>query len=283
MTDERVSPPSADGVVGEPGADALIVRGVGDVGSAVAHALFVRGWRVLIHDVAAPLTTRRGMAFADAMFDGHALLEGVRAQRCDTLAAIDGLFAGRRALPVTSLDFDVVMAHVRPRVLVDARMRKRAVPEMQRGTAPFTIGLGPNFVAGDNVDIAIETEWGERLGAVIAAGATAPLRGDPRPIAGHVRDRFVYAWRGGRFVPVVRIGDRIEAGETVARLDGEPVAAPLAGWVRGLVAPGMDVSQGTRLVEIDPRVDAPQFSGIAARPRRIADGVLAALKSRTSA
>ena len=41
-------------------------------------------------------------------------------------------------------------------------MRKRAVPERQRGIAPLTIGLGPNFIAGDTADLAIATMWGER-------------------------------------------------------------------------------------------------------------------------
>jgi hypothetical protein len=35
-----------------------LVRGVGDIGSAVAHLVFV------LHDEPAPTTTRRGMAFA---------------------------------------------------------------------------------------------------------------------------------------------------------------------------------------------------------------------------
>ncbi len=266
--------------MGGPTAEVVLVRGVGDVGSAVAHALFMHGFPVLIHDVPAPLTTRRGMAFADAMFDGHATLADVRAERCDSLDAIDALLAAQRAVPVTSLPFEQVVAHTRPRVLVDARMRKRVVPEPQRGMAPLTIGLGPSFVAGGNVDLAVETEWGERLGAVIESGATAPLRGDPRPIAGHVRDRFVYAWRSGRFVPLARIGDRVDAGATLARLGDEAVRAPLAGYVRGLVGPGVKVSAGTRIAEIDPRLEAPQVTGIAGRPRRIAESVVAAITAR---
>jgi hypothetical protein len=45
----------------------VVVRGVGDVGSAVAHRLFVEGYAVVIHDGPTPTTTRRGMAFADAV------------------------------------------------------------------------------------------------------------------------------------------------------------------------------------------------------------------------
>lgn len=258
----------------------VLVRGIGEIGSAVAHALFRHGYRVVVHDVPAPLTTRRGMAFADAMFDGAAVLTQVGAQRCDSLAAIDAVLAAGRAVPVTGLDVAGAIAHLRPLVLIDARMRKRAQPESQRGLAPLTIGLGPNFVAGGNVDLAVETEWGERLGAVIEQGATAPLRGEPRPIAGHVRDRFVYASRAGRFAAVVRIGVRVRAGETVARLDGDAVVAPLDGYVRGLVHDGLEVTAGTRVLEIDPRVEAPVFSGIGERPRRIAAGVLATITAR---
>jgi xanthine dehydrogenase accessory factor len=50
-------------------------------------------------------------------------------------------------------------------------MRKRDVPEVQRGLAPLTIGLGPNFLAGGNVDVGIERHWDD-LGRVIREGST---------------------------------------------------------------------------------------------------------------
>lgn len=58
----------------------VLVRGVGDVGSAVAHLLFEAGHSVVIHDTAQPTTTRWVMAFADAVFDRKATLEGVTAR-----------------------------------------------------------------------------------------------------------------------------------------------------------------------------------------------------------
>ena len=36
---------------------------------------------------------------------------------------------------------------------------QRAVPEGQRGHAALTVGLGHKFVAGETVDLAIETMW----------------------------------------------------------------------------------------------------------------------------
>jgi xanthine dehydrogenase accessory factor len=55
----------------------VLVRGVGDVGSAVAAVLFRAGYAVVLHDEPAPATPRRGMAFADAVFDGTAALDGL--------------------------------------------------------------------------------------------------------------------------------------------------------------------------------------------------------------
>jgi len=41
-------------------ASIILVRGVGDIGSAVAHRLFREGYGVVIHDDPKPTMTRRG-------------------------------------------------------------------------------------------------------------------------------------------------------------------------------------------------------------------------------
>ena len=48
----------------------ILVRGTGDVGSAVAHALFRAGHCVILHDMPMPAHPRRGMSYADALFNG---------------------------------------------------------------------------------------------------------------------------------------------------------------------------------------------------------------------
>lgn len=58
----------------------ILVRGAGDIGSAVAHCLFVAGHAVVLHEEARPSATRRQMAFTDAVFDGAAQLDGYRSQ-----------------------------------------------------------------------------------------------------------------------------------------------------------------------------------------------------------
>lgn len=256
----------------------VLIRGSGDVGSAVAHLLLRSGYEIVIHDVALPAAPRRGMAFADAIFDGSCELDGVAARRVDDLGALRGAAPGE--LRLTTAPFDEVLAAYEPAVLVDARMRKRARPEPQRGLAPLTIGLGPNFVAGETTDLAIETQWGDELGAVVERGPTRPLGGEPREFEGHARDRFVYAPVAGTFRTQKRIAERVSAGETVASIGEERLVAPLDGILRGLVHDGVPVQQGAKVLEVDPRGDVSKVVGIGARPARIAAGVLRAIGSR---
>jgi len=114
----------------------VLVRGSGDVGSAVAHALLRGGHGVVIHDVELPAAPRRGMAFADAVFDDACTLDGIRARRVDDPATLGQAVAARDEVCVTTAGLGVVLAAVRPDVLVDARMRKRDHPEPQLDLAP---------------------------------------------------------------------------------------------------------------------------------------------------
>lgn len=256
----------------------MIVRGIGDVGSAVAHRLFREGYAVVLHDVPMPTTTRRGMAFADAVFGGHAALDGVHAVRAHDLARVRESLDSRNAIPVYVRDIGSLLADIRPSILVDARMRKHAPPEIQRGLAALTIGLGPDLEAGRHADVVIETGW-EGLGAIITNGASRPLAGEPREIAGHARDRYVYAPLDGVFRTKAGIGDAVQKGQEIAEIGSIVLTAPLDGLLRGLTRHGVPVRVRTKVIEVDPRGREAEVRGIGERPRRIADGVLAAIRN----
>lgn len=257
----------------------VLVRGTGDVGSAVAHCLFSAGYAVVMHDGPEPTATRRKMAFADAVFDGQAALEGVTAVRLNNLDDLIGTVATSEVVPVVLADIAPLLEILRPDVLVDARMRKRVSPEVQIGLAKLTIGLGPNFVAGKTADLAVETGWGDDLGKVYERGATRPLEGEPNPIGGHARDRYVYAPVAGIFNTRMEIGESVRHGQTVASVGSAILAAPLDGVLRGLTRDGVRVSVGTKVIEVDPRGTGAVFVGIGERPRRIAEGVLRAVRN----
>jgi xanthine dehydrogenase accessory factor len=260
----------------------IVVLGINDVASAVTHRLWTEGFLVFLLSGPEPAVSRRGMAFVDAVFDGAAELEGVRARRVDEPDEATLLAASREAVPVlVTREPRTLVGALAPAVLVDARMRKRASGERWRGCAPLTIGLGPGFVAGEQVDVAVETSW-EELGRVRWEGANLPLAGEPREIGGLRRERYVYAPCAGRWRTARCIGDLVEAGEPVAWIECDDgrrleILAPASGAVRGLTRDGVTVSEGTKVLEIDPRGSAGQWRGLGQRPRGIADGVLEAV------
>lgn len=254
-----------------------VIRGTNDVASAVALRLFQAGWAVLLLEVSAAPVSRRGQSFADALFDGVATLEGVAAHL--VADPVQWRAAGIPEIALTVAPFSDCLAALSPEVLVDARMRKRAVPRNQRGLAPLVLGLGPNFVAGGNVDLAVETAWGDDLGRVIESGSTRDLAGEPKPIGGYGRERYIYALSGGRFHTVHAIGDVVTEGETVASIGDLPVSAPKSGILRGLVRDGLEVVPGIKVVEVVPH--GARVFGLSERPARIAAGVVEAVLSHS--
>lgn len=212
----------------------ILVRGSGDVGSAVAHRLFTEGYAVAIHEIPLPTATRRNMAFTDAIFDGVAALEGVQAKKIKKLSLLRGMLVSPQFVSILVRDFHRVMEKLHPHILVDARMRKHSQPERQIHLAPLTVGLGPNFVAGQTVHIAIETARGEQMGQVITRGGTNPMQGEPTALDGHSRDRYVYAPAAGRFSTSHQIGDVVSEGQELARIGTIPIHAPISGILRGL-------------------------------------------------
>jgi xanthine dehydrogenase accessory factor len=255
----------------------ILVRGANDIGSAVAQVLFIAGYSVSLHETSQPTTVRRRMSFTDAVFDGYATLENVTAKLVD-IAGLTDTFAAHAVIPVCINDFSMLLEALRPNVLIDARMRKHQQPETQRGLAPLTIGLGPNFIAGETVDLGIETGW-DALGRIVRRGATNPLAGEPRAIAGHARDRYVYAPGAGIFHTAYQIGDMVEKDDVVAQINSIPLPAPISGMLRGLTRDGVPVHLKTKVIEIDPRATGAEVTGIAERPARIAQGVLEAIEN----
>jgi xanthine dehydrogenase accessory factor len=255
----------------------VLVRGSGDVGSAVAHELFRHALRVTLLDDPRPAHARRGMAFTDALFDNKATLAGVVGERGAPNAQLREMLAAGQVIPVLDCALEAALAACEFDVLVDARMRKRATAEDVRKLAPLTVGLGPNFVAGGNVHWVVETQWGDALGRVMRAGAAAPLAGEPKPIAGRARERYVYAPCAGTFRTRCAIGDRVDAGEIVARIDDRSLHAPIAGCLRGLTHDDVQVGAGAKVIEVDPRGDPQHVFGLGERPSRIARGLADAL------
>ena len=57
----------------------IIVRGAGDLATATIIRLHNSGFKVICLDIDKPTVIRRTVSFAQAMFDGHAVVEGAHA------------------------------------------------------------------------------------------------------------------------------------------------------------------------------------------------------------
>ena len=253
--------------VGRPVA---VVLGAGDVGSAVAVLLHRAGTAVVLCDEVDPAWPRRGMAFTDAWYVGSAELDGEAAMFCASVKSIPAVLNRHRLIAATTWSWRGVAQALGAVALIDARLRKQSERDDLRTDALTTVGLGPGFVAGGNVDVAIETAWGARLGAVIATGPTLPVAGESSSIGGAGRERFVHAPTAGRFTTDRRIASRVLKGEIIGAVGAKIVAAPLDGVLRGLCARGARIFAGAKIVEVDPRGDPALCYGLGERPRTIA-------------
>ncbi|MBV8535990.1 MAG: hypothetical protein JO128_10380 [Alphaproteobacteria bacterium] len=247
----------------------VLVLGIGDIGSAVAHRLFRAGELAVIQDDPRPATSRRRMAFVDAMFDGETQLTGVIA-RLISPARLSPSTWSVRFIPVTATEPASAIEKLKPDVIVDARMKKRGRLERFNRLARLTIGLGPGFVAGETVDVAVETDW-DNPGRIFRAGATPARR---RESNGYGRERVLYAPGAGLFTSRREIGDAVRRGDAIAKVGRRTITAPIAGRLRGLARSGQPVAAGVEIAEIVPAGVDEKIVGIAERPRRIADSVL---------
>lgn len=256
----------------------VVVRGGGDLGTGVAHRLVRAGYRVVVLECGAPRAVRRAVAFAEAVHAGEVEVEGVRASRVEAGAVVSG--GGRvEAVPVVVDPDGELMARLAPDVVVDARMAKRNLGTT-RDDAPLTVGLGPGFEAGLDVDLVIETKRGHSLGRVIESGAALPDTGVPGEVGGVSSGRLLRAPADGEFRASKGIGDSVDAGDEVGRVGEAPVTAQTAGMIRGLMADGLSVERGDKLGDVDPRGTSIDPRAISDKARAVGGAALEALLSR---
>ena len=264
--------------------DLIIVRGGGDIATGTIHRLWSAGYPVLVLETDRPAAIRRQVSVCEAVYEGQVTIEGMTAVRIsDCVQAAAVLAQGQ--VPVLTDPEGSCIAQLRPCVVVDAILAKKNLGT-NRGMAPLTIGLGPGFTAGSDVDAVIETMRGHNLGRVIRSGQAMPNTGVPGVIGGYGAERVIYAPEDGILHAVCSIGSTVEAGEVIARIETGKggmedtaafveIRAAIPGMVRGMLRDGFPVKRGLKLADIDPRRDEKSncFT-ISDKARCIAGGVL---------
>jgi len=235
--------------------DLIIVRGGGDMATAVIHRLWRAGMRVLVLEAAHPAAIRRQVAISEAIYEGSAEVEGMTARRIDDLREAEAVWE-KGAVPIMVDPEGRAIWETHPAVVVDAIIAKKNLGT-RMDMAPMTIALGPGFCAGEDVHAVIETMRGHNLGRIIRQGHAQPNTGVPGRIGGYAAERVIHAPCAGVLRARHAIGDTVKAGEILAVIEHEggntPVPATISGLIRGLIRDGFPVISGFKIADIDPR------------------------------
>lgn len=257
----------------------VLIRGGGEMASAIAHRLHCSHFRVCLTETAMPLAVSRGTAFSEAVFDHTKTVDGETAELvpCSVTAIEQAWQRGR--IPILIDAGAAIKGELKPDIIVDARSLK-VKSDTLITDAPLVIGLGPGFYAGRDCHAVIETLHGHSLGRVILDGKTQEDNRTPVDLGGLTKGRVVWAEGDGIFLTDHSIGSFVQAHEVVATIGPHPIKAPVAGILRGLLRNGMRISQGAKVVEIDPVNDSSACMAIRDKWRVVADGVLEAIMTK---
>lgn len=253
----------------------ILIRGAGDIASGIAVRLFRCGFTLVMTDLAKPTSIRRTVCFSEAILHGACTVEGITAERAETKADADDIWA-RGHIPVFADDEGTALSLLRPDAVVDARLAKVNL-DSSITDAPIVVAVGPGFTAGRDCHAVVETQRGHYLGRAIYAGAAAPNTGVPGNIGGYTVERIIRAPQAGIFHPLRAIGDQVQADEIVAYVDETPVTCRISGTLRGILPEGIQVHEGMKSGDVDPRCQPDHCRCASDKALSVGGGVLEAL------
>lgn len=249
----------------------IVVRGAGDLGSGVLHRLWRAGFQPLALELPEPLAVRREVSFAAAINRKEIQIEGVTGKHVNSVASNEDF------IPVLIDPGTETIEEYSPHVLIDATMPRyseKITPILD--LAPATIGVGPGFKTGADVDFVVETKAGNDLGRVLSQGQALPADGEPCNIESRTMERVLRSPADGTFSARCKIGDVVEPEETLGEVAGEHVKAEIEGIIRGLISDDREVEAGLKIGDIDPRIDQDLPHTISYKARAVGGGVLEA-------
>jgi xanthine dehydrogenase accessory factor len=252
----------------------VLLRGGGDLATGIALRLHRAGIKLVITELPQPLAVRRTVSFAEAIYEGHHTVEGVAARRVEQKQLSAVLEADE--IPILIDPNAEILSSFVFLVVIDARLTKQT-PAPLPTQPPLHIGLGPGFHAGRDCHAVIETRRSHTLGRVYWAGTTQADSGEPEGD----RRRVLRAPADGVVVAQAKIGDHVEEGQIIAVVsDQYSVISPFKGVLRGLIRPGLYVTKGLKIGDVDPRDDPSACTLVSDKALAIGGGVLEAILSK---
>ncbi|MBI3764812.1 MAG: EF2563 family selenium-dependent molybdenum hydroxylase system protein [Chloroflexi bacterium] len=253
----------------------VLVRGGGDLASGAIYRLHRVGFPIVVAELPRPVAVRRAVSFAEALYNGEMIVEGITARRAADANEARAATARGEVAVMADPDGDCRRL-LAPPILIDGRMAKANLGT-RIDDAPLVVGLGPGFTAGLDCHAVVETMRGHTLGRVIWQGSAIPNTGVPEGVLGYDRQRVLRAPCDGRLRLRRDIGDRLSEGDAVAEVDGRAVLAPFAGVLRGIARDGLEVAAGMKIGDVDPRGVRGHCFTISDKALAVGGGVLEAV------
>jgi xanthine dehydrogenase accessory factor len=233
---------------------------------------------VVITELQQPMAVRRKVSFSEAVYKRETTVEDITARLIDSPEYCNTVLE-QGFIPVLIDPELIYLEAIKPSILIDARMTKRR-PHTGIDIAPFVIGLGPGFIAGENCHAVIETKRGHTLGRVIWNGEPQTDTGIPEGVVNHHAERVLRAPIDGILKTCVEIGDLVEADQVIAEVEDFQVTAPFQGILRGILPAGILVTSGLKIGDLDPRGELSYCYQVSDKSLAIGGGVLEAILSR---
>ncbi len=254
----------------------ILIKGAGEVASAIAHKLTLAGFHVCLTEITIPLAIHRGTSYSEVIWDKEKTVEGITAKYISSQSAIYDVWKEDK-IPVI-IDPDVTInKFLKFDVFIDATMEKVKSLFTKITDSPLVIGVGPGFSAGKNVHLVVETNNSDRISKVILQGEAEPYIPIPLEVGGFTYDRVIRNSKEGIFHVVKGMGEIVRKGDKIAWVEDEVLSSQIDGIVRAIMRDGIFVKVNTKLAEIDPRMNPELCNIIRPRMRVIAGGVLEAI------
>lgn len=260
--------------------DTIVIRGGGDLATGIAHRLFNSGYNIVILEVEKPLAIRRKVSFSEAIYEGEVIVEGIKGVFARDIVSLRSIIKDG-SIPICVDEKGDLIKLIKPMAVVDAIIAKKNLGT-NKNMAPITIGVGPGFEAGIDVDLVVESNRGHYLGKVIHKGRAEKNTRIPGSVMGYTEERIVRATGNGIVKVFFHIGDRVEVGDIICKVGDLDVVAKISGILRGMIKEGLFVAKGLKIGDIDPRGDKEFAFTISDKGRAIGGGVLEAIQYSTT-
>lgn len=252
-----------------------LIKGAGDIASGIALRLKRAKFDIVMTDLKKPTAIRRTVCFSQAIENGEAIVEDVKAERAYTANDVKEILKNGNIAVIADEGAKCIKI-LKPYFVIDAVLAKKNL-----GTsiddAPVVIGVGPGFTAGIDCNAVVETQRGHYLGRVILEGSAAENTGIPGNIGGYTSERIIRAVKDGIFNPICEIGDIVEQNQIVAYVDDEPVKCLIGGVLRGILPKDTPVYKGMKSGDVDPRGKCEYCFTVSDKASAVGGGVLEAM------